>query len=550
MCIQGAMGYMPEKITVNEKTISGALAHAGATLENQNTALISEAMHRMIHGECGFDEYIWFWIGDKTAYCTACGEDMEYHGEYYHKQRVRCPVCGHSATAMNARLGHSKITQEIYAVEWRKSAIEKNSIVMIGIYCGADYRRNPREQKVIVPILLDVFRYGKSAVRYQRSVWGYGYKQGECPWNLMRDVRSIGHGYFGRNYVLLKSDDNFKSVISGTAFESAYNTMLEVEKHRMVHNGERSELIAAIAKKPWIEYMAKAGFHKIAYMAEGAIPRGLLRTGRSSIREILKLSKDRYAEIKGKRLDISPSELDIIQRADAAGANIKLSEALDIDKLLASQWMRGELLKGRLLTRPLIRYILRLKNIPGGAVTLRDYWDAAVQIGLDLTDPETYLPADLPTAHDRAVQIRNDRRLEEQNRRYEKNMESRQAQIEKRLEKLEKKYCFQHAGLILRPARSGVELINEGNALHHCVGGYIERYAAGKTDICFLRRADAPDTPWRTIEIQPDTGEVIQDRGDHNDFAQGKSTMTPELRAELNAFWKAFHSRGALQKAG
>lgn len=550
MCINGMMGYMPQEIPVNEKTIEGALAHAGATLENQNTALISDWLRRSINSEAGFREYIWFYNKDKCAYCTACGVDMEYHGEYYHKQHVRCPECGCSATAMNALLGHSKLRQEIYAVEWRKSAIEANSLVMIGIYCCADYSRNVREKKVIIPILLDVFRYGKSAVRYQRSVWGYGYREGECPWHLMRDVRSIGYGYFGRGYDFIKSDDNFTEAISGTAFQSAYDTMQQVERSRIRAYGERSELIAAIAKKPWIEYMAKAGFHKIAYIAEGAIPRGLLRPGRKSIREIMKLSKDRYAEIKGKRLDISPSELDIIQRADAAGAKIKLSEALEIDKILASQWMRGELLKGRKLTRPLIRYILRLKDVPGGTVTLRDYWDAAVQIGLDLTDPETYLPPDLQTAHDRAVQIRNDRLTEERNRRRLKQCEGHQAEIDKRLEKLEKKYCFQHAGLVLRPARSAVELIQEGNALHHCVGGYIERYAAGKTDICFLRRADAPDTPWRTIEIRPDTGEVIQDRGDHNDFAQGKSTMTPELRAELNAFWKAFRSRGALQKAG
>lgn len=533
---------MAPDIKVDEKTIEGALAHAGATLENQNTALIGEATMRAIMGDKGLDDYIWFLTKEKEAYCTACGSEMEYRGQYFHKQPTRCPVCGRAVQAMNAKLGHTKIYRQMYAVEWRKSAVEKDSIVMIGIYCCADYRRNVREKKVIVPVLLDVFRYGKSAVRYQRSVWDHSHRMGECPWYLRRDVRSIGCGYFGGRYDCLYDKANFEQVIAGTPFESAYKTMLEVEKTRIYAPCERSELIAAIAKKPWIEYMAKAGFRKLAYMAEGAIPRGLLRTGRKSIREIMKLSPDRYAEIKGKKLDISPGELDIIQRADAAGAKIKLAEAQKIDRILSSQWMRGELLKGRKLTRPLIRYIMRLENVPGGTVTLRDYWDAAVEIGLDLTDPETYLPANLQEAHDRAVQIRNDMQTARRNAAEVKRAEGAREKIDKLLPALEKTYSFAHAGLILRPARSGLELLQEGNALHHCVGGYVERYAGGHTIICFLRRSDAPDTPWRTIEISPKTGKIIQDRGDHNDRLKGESTMTPELRAELNSFWKAFRA--------
>ena len=545
MCIQGMMGHMPERITVDEKTIEGALRHAGATLENQNTALISEETMRSICGEAGFDEYIWFWTEKKEAYCTACETEMEYNGQYFHKQPARCPVCGHSVTAMNTSYKHTKLRQQMYTVEWRKSAVEKDSIVMIGIFCEADYRRCEKAKKVIVPMLLDVFRYGKSAVRYQRSVYSYG-SVGNCEWYLRRDVRSVGHGYFGGYYEFLYNKQNFEQVISGTPFESAYKTMLKVEEGRIYATGERSKLMAAIAKKPWIEYMAKAGFHKLAYMAEGAIPRGLLRPGRKSIREIMKLSKDRYAEIRGKKLDISPGELDIIQRADVAGAKIKLAEAQKIDSILSSQWMRGELLKGRMLTRPLIRYIMRLEHVPGGTVTLRDYWDAAVEIGLDLTDPETYLPANLQEAHDRAVQIRNDTRIERMNNRRAKEAAGHQTKIDKLLPKLEKEYCFEYNGLILRPARSGLELIQEGNALHHCVGGYVERYAGGHTIICFLRRSDAPDTPWRTIDINRD-GQVIQDRGMRNDFQNGKSTITPELRAELDAFWDAF--RKTKQKA-
>ena len=35
------------------------------------------------------------------------------------------------------------------------------------------------------------------------------------------------------------------------------------------------------------------------------------------------------------------------------------------------------------------------------------------------------------------------------------------------------------------------EIIDEGTALHHCVGGYVKRYADGWTILCALRRIDA-----------------------------------------------------------
>lgn len=552
MCIQGMMGRMEEKIAVDGKTIESALAHCGATLENQNTALISEDTRRMIFGSNGFQEYIWY--RGKNAFCTGCGSELQ-GGTYSHNQAAVCPVCARAVTAKNARLGHKKLEQEFYAVEWRKSAIEKNSIVMIGIYCGVNYRNSERSDKTVVPILIDVFRYGKSAQRFQRSVWNYGRPAGCADWYRRRDVRSIGSSYFGHAVDVLQSDANFSRAISGTPFEGAYKTMLEVERPRFRHTGERSELISAIARRPWMEYMAKAGFKKIALTAEYSLPRGMFREKGRNLREIMKLSKDRYAEIKGKHLDIDLGLLGILQRGDAAGAKLKLCEAERLNHTLSSTWMPAELLKGRKLDRKLATYLLRLNA--DDVRELRDYWDMAVRNRIDLTIPENYLPVNLHQAHDRLLQIENDRRLAEQNawirERNEKNKVtalSNQEKLDKRLEKLERKYAFAFGGLILRPARSGIELIEEGNALNHCVGGYIERYASGHTDICFLRKENDPDKPWRTVEIDPKTERIIQDRGFHNDRnSNGQSTMSKELRAELDAFWAAFHKRNTLPAA-
>jgi len=51
------------------------------------------------------------------------------------------------------------------------------------------------------------------------------------------------------------------------------------------------------------------------------------------------------------------------------------------------------------------------------------------------------------------------------------------------------------------------------------------------------------DKPWRTIEFNPSTGRMVQDRGYGNDRALGhhdKGRMDDALRARLDTFWAAF----------
>ena len=43
-------------------------------------------------------------------------------------------------------------------------------------------------------------------------------------------------------------------------------------------------------------------------------------------------------------------------------------------------------------------------------------------------------------------------------------------------------------------------MIDEGQALHHCVGGYVNRMADGVTTILLIRRVEEPEKPFFTLE--------------------------------------------------
>ena len=82
---------------------------------------------------------------------------------------------------------------------------------------------------------------------------------------------------------------------------------------------------------------------------------------------------------------------------------------------------------------------------------------------------------------------------------------------------------FELDGLkIVRPA-APKDVISEGQALHHCVGGYVKYVADGQCLILFVRRCEDIAKPFYTLELRG--REVIQLRGANN------AKATPEVQA-------------------
>lgn len=132
----------------------------------------------------------------------------------------------------------------------------------------------------------------------------------------------------------------------------------------------------------------------------------------------------------------------------------------------------------------------------------RDYLLDCVTLGLDLHDRGVLLPKDLNAAHRRTIaQVKH------------KANEAKRAEFHKKAEKLEK-WRYEAGGLLIRPAADADELIAEGASLHHCVGGYADRMADGETAIFFVRRSDAPEEPYYTLELRNQS--VVQCRTLHN----------------------------------
>ena len=163
--------------------------------------------------------------------------------------------------------------------------------------------------------------------------------------------------------------------------------------------------------------------------------------------------------------------------------------------------------------------------IPNAGMLL-DYWRMAGDLGRDLNQQLVRWPADLIAAHD-DVMLYADRRTDR----------DLIGQFRQRRRQL-RHYSFAADGLIIRAASTQKELIAEGDALHHCVASYAKKHAAGDTAIFFIRRANRPDTPYFTLELDCKRLDVRQNRGMRN------CARTPKVQA-FEDKWLAWVRAGA-----
>jgi len=199
---------------------------------------------------------------------------------------------------------------------------------------------------------------------------------------------------------------------------------------------------------------------------------------------------------------------------------LKKTRSYDLNKLCnekallpdAAGGKSMQLLRGRLTVMRCLRYLDRQKR---ETITLLDYWNMARRAGLNLRDEHVQLPKSLKREHDRLVEAERIARNEEEKRKKQAEIDKRRPAFEKTVAPLEA-WAWEDGGIRIRPVHTEEELIDEGSALCHCVGTYGETVARGDSCIFFIRRADAPDKPWYTLQVELKTLKEIQNHGMRN----------------------------------
>lgn len=184
-----------------------------------------------------------------------------------------------------------------------------------------------------------------------------------------------------------------------------------------------------------------------------------------------------------------------------------------------------------------------------------DYIRACAWLKLDFSDTKVLFPRNFKEVHDNytkqygAWKAEQERIAEEARRREEAERDAERRELlshlgESIIETADKfSFLAKSDGqYMVKIARSKMDLIDEGAALHICVGtmNYDERMAAGRSVICFIRKVEEPDVPFVCAEVKvtDKTLKLVQCYGEHNHVVPEVSDFTDKWIRESNKLYK------------
>lgn len=484
------------------------------------------------------DRVIIYKRGNVNGICTVCGTQVRAMGRRFTQStRVNCPNCG-------ARVSCVLEDGCAFAANYIENivAVQKGTDGKTVFFRQWLLRRDHTARwEHIEDFLHETVRYAirgaKTAKWQKQGKWNYYMKTERYEldeWIRWSDNRIYDGGYYFYT-------GGIEEALQGTAMQYAD---LEGYLEEKRHNRNPIYFLEYHAKYPVIEFLWKAGYRNIVHNRIF----GMDRENRNAILWERKKLKECF-KFPLRILKLMPPEewkLDDVQRANYLWKNygeritdaemqMALQSRTDVQSLTGAMPYAGI---GKIL-----KYIQKQTEkrkeekghttyTPEGIIrAYRDYLRECEQLHFDLHDREILFPKDLVAAHDRTMkQIA-----------FEKN-KADQEKFQKAVEKLEK-FAWSEGEFFIRPAREQMELTAEGKALHHCVGGYIRDMAEEKTAIFFLRKANEPDKPFYTLELQKKR--VIQCRTEHN----ASYDRNPDVKNFVDMWMEKVVKKGGKKKA-
>ena len=485
--------------------------------------------------------------------CTHCRETytVSYnHGsdEYYlmnarhNEDRVRCPKCGAIGTAKSvgkAKGCHNLLEENRAVFVTRKS---ENKVILQCYECWKRYDMSKKP----MPGYREVSRYilTPGRARQWTKQWNWNYSSSD-----FNERKSAKEPFFIKSTMwnAKQPADNSYDTFGLDNLKNTflkYNLLDDFLQHEWCSQGlyighfdHTVSYLCRFAEYPQIEMLQKLGHYDIVHDIVVDCIKNRCNFKKCNPPELFRMSKEEYKEF-AKHKDVGCSLLKEYRTLKAEHLKDPMSLAVDsyincqldpynLDQVLAF------CKKGITFTDE-IKYLKRFGDKVKNAFILhKDYIDMAKTIKLDLRVHNVFFPKDLNRAHDLAAETI--RKIEDE--KLAKENKKKEAKAKELLKKYDKQYEFADGQFVIIVPHTVAEIVNEGKAMQHCVGGYAGRHLDGKLAICFLRKADKYDKSLYTIEMHGTRLQQVQ--GFHN-----YTPLTPEAKEFFN-LWLSWVKAGS-----
>lgn len=307
-------------------------------------------------------------------------------------------------------------------------------------------------------------------------------------------------GNMGMGYDLVSTVDILKSPFRYCGIEEFEHKSTELMRFLALCTvyPRQVEMLIKTGMIRLVQDMVEKGVpHKNIFDWSQADPRKAFGLDGGELKTFLSLSRElevltAYKRSKKRGVPIPMEDwAALYQELVYTGYFLEFAAKLDRNRLTVSKWHSY-------IERERAKATGKKKNGPSFqtvAVWWRDYINDAVLLGYDLTNPVFLTPKDLGEKHRKTAKsaqaIRDSRRKDE----------AREKEI-RRLRNLSKRYTYSDGRWLIRPPLGAAEIVAEGKALKHCVGGYADRHINGQCTILLLRDRKRPGKALVTIEMR------------------------------------------------
>lgn len=486
-----------------------------------------EDIREWIYAKESEEEYIFFNKQKGTWGCSCCGAEIpdkdlkriSDSGRARHNDAVICPECKKRIVAKK----RTKRIQEKTGIYLIEPINEKASVIR---YTDCEIAWEYRRHTVMLDEVIRVIAYKidtnprrKHMVKLFYENWG-NFETG----NIRNRRAKVGYLYPGM----------YKETLNNTVYEEGSRVL-----EQLAAGGKKlnyNKLLIGIGKfknfENVIEYLFKGRFKRllnetvenIDWWSHGSYY-GSLKLNGSTMEEVFGI-KDRQKINRIREEDGGESMLVWMRYSEETGKRVPRETLQYMNEHKITPLDCTELTA---MTPQQIQNYLEKQRAAGyNGMTpkeileqWKDYLSMCRAAGKDVADEMVYKPRDLKLRHDQAITDANQLRIVkamQENKEFRKKeaakMREKYPQAEKNLNEIRERYEYGDEEYQVIVPHDLVEIIEEGQALHHCAGAterYFDRIESKETYICFLRRMEAPGIPFYTIEVEP-SGTIRQHR--------------------------------------
>lgn len=492
---------------VRERKLAREMARikpAGKRFEHwaKDSALPKYIVYQYSKGATSFD-----------GICTACGQSVNVPNARHNLPCV-CPACKRAVTLKSH--GKSKNLTDRATVS-RFDRLSKNELILrtfkVFWYYGlgrSGYRFYETARTIIQwdeTGQISTARFWDLFTASGITSWRRGVRPQFSLWQKSFEASTDGFLWTG----------NIARVLQGTPWQ--YSGIGAFFENARI-SADAETYLAKYSEMPCIEYLVKLRLFRLtAYLVYQHLRGNVLHPQGTRFQEVLGVGMEDLPLLQ--ELDASYAQLGILQSMRRAGLSPDRELLQWCDKYQIERLSDVSTPLKYMTPHKLVRYAteqFEANRCPTGMLyydgvgfhsirqmlgDYRDYLFMCEGQGYDMKNPFVLFPKNMKTAHDQVMKLSANEKAKIYNR-----------QIADSYAENTTRYGFKKDGLMIVAPKSSRDITREGQALHHCVGTYVERMAKQECVILFLRRRSAPSKSFCTIEVSD--GRIQQARANMN----------------------------------